>query len=442
VQVNLSATELTTFAGSKGDHAPDGAGCQRKWAYRYVLGIKPPQAKSAALGQEVQDEQLDPYLNSGRPFDYTKKSGEIALALTPIIPKPGQVRTRVDVSFQLNGDYGYWGEVDVWAPDSGVVPGLIRDGGPSGVPLVGDVKTTSDLKWALTDEGLKTDVQAILYAANELIVRRAPAVDLVWWYVRTTKPHRVQRAHARVDEAEVAAAFDRVDALGRTVARRRALAPHPDTLPFNVRTCSAYGGCPYRHLCSVSNDPAAVSAGLNPSKDTTNMSNQPSFLSNYIAGGTAPAAPPPPASPPYGGGLPPLAPGSKAWFVQEAVTEGHLPAAAVARQGADACFTTLEMLAPAGWFAAKRASIAPPAPAPAINPPESALPPAPPVGAAASTQAAPATRGPGRPPKSTTAAPATLDVFKDVAALAALMKASGVKRIVCSETQITEMELA
>lgn len=467
----LSPTMLTSFAGSRGDFAPDGGGCPRKWAYNYVARIPRLQSKGAELGTDVQDTQVDPYLRDGRWFDFTRKSGEIAVQLAPLLPQPKTVAIRQRFWMPVVPDeYGYMGELDVWHPDSAVVPGLT-----GGASLVGDVKTTVDLDWALSDEDLPKDFQAIIYAAHAVLQRNASVIDLVWWYVRTRKPHRVQRSRARMTDVQVMAAFERVDSLGRVVARLKQLGPAPETMPVNVRTCEAYGGCSYRTICNLS--PAQVHAGVSEGM----MSNNPQAMLQQFMNGGASA---------------PLTPGSHAWFVDEGVKEGHVPQALVAREGVEGAFTKLNLLAPAGWFQAKQASIAPqptysnqispgapafpagtltaavaaisspqlpftaqpiPGPSPgatasfldslrppvaaptppAINPPESLLPPAPPVGAVAAPVAAPkATRGPNKPKADDGAAPT------DVLALARLMKDGGIRRLRFDGAQIIEMELA
>lgn len=454
----LSPTQLTTFGGSRADLAPDGDGCPRKWAYQYVARLpKKPQSPGAAFGQEVQDEQVDPYLRDGRWFDFTKKSGEVAVALAPLLPQPKTVSIREKFWMPVNDEYGYQGELDVWHPESSVSPGIAP-----GAALVGDVKTLSDLRFALSDATLARDVQAIVYAAHAVFQRGAKAVELVWYYARTRKPHRVQRARARMSEDQVLAAFERVDVLGRAVARLRVLAPAPESMPINVRTCESYGGCSYRHVCNLS--PDRVAAGV---MEGYRMNNPQQMFSQFMNGGTAP-------TPSLGTPL-----GSHAWYVQAAVDDGHVPQALVAREGVEGAWSKLQYLAPDGWFAAKQASLAPPPPPPpapasvggpsptataaflnqmrspappAINPPESALPPAPPVGGAAPAPAAarapavtgdvvgpataPATRGPGRPKKEEGAGPT------DVAALASLMRVNGIKRLEFDGFQVKSMELA
>ena len=93
-----------------------------------------------------------------------------------------------------SGKFGYQGEFDIYAPDSAVVPCI--EGG--GRPLLGDIKTTKNLKYAKSSEALKTDTQAQLYGTAIMIEELVDELDAVWWYVRTQKPHRVQRTHSGV----------------------------------------------------------------------------------------------------------------------------------------------------------------------------------------------------------------------------------------------------
>lgn len=135
--------------------------CPRKWAWKYIAKLPSPPNKAAQLGIEVDEGQLQPFLRDGRPFDYTRESGYIAASGLGHLPPAQSPGLEVQRHFILpsRGEYAFQGYIDLWLPDSSVVPDL-----PGGAPFVGDFKTTSDLKWAKSEEALRHDVQAMLYA--------------------------------------------------------------------------------------------------------------------------------------------------------------------------------------------------------------------------------------------------------------------------------------
>lgn len=359
----LSASQISVFTE-----------CQRKWGFKYLEKIEVPQHPSAALGTEVHEHQLGPYLIEGRGFDFTRPSGEIANALTALLPASKTPGLRVERRFEIpspRGGFGYLGFIDLWAPDSGVVPGL-----EGGRPLLGDFKTTSNLAYAKTPETLATDIQAQLYATALMFEDGVDELDLVWFYVRTRRPHRAQRVHLRVNGSHVVEQFQRIDEIGSQVVAIRLAQPTTDELPPNARMCEAYGGCPYRHKCNLA--PSVFATAVNMEAVTMNSAK----TTDFLAGLRKQASPAPPAPAPA-----PVAPAA-------VPSDAQVPA-------------------PAGLPAWATAPVDPLHRA-AINPPESALPPAPPVTSApAPAAAAPPAEAPkrrGRPPKTAgTTAPVASD---------------------------------
>lgn len=230
--------------------------CQRKWAFRYLLGIKQPQTPSQALGTEVDNEQLQPYLRDGRPFDFSRVSGYIAAAGLAYLPPPKTHGLEVQKHFLMpsptwrNGEhigFGYQGYMDLWLPDSGVVPDM-----PGGAPFVGDFKTIKALKWAKSKEQLLKDNQAMLYATSALYVTGAKAVDLSWMYFQTEGARKAKRTYLRVVSDQVAEAFSEINERAIDMQRIRAERPNPLDLPPSPDQCEAFGGCPHRDTCNLS----------------------------------------------------------------------------------------------------------------------------------------------------------------------------------------------
>ena len=361
--------------------------CQRKWGFRYLDRVQIPQHPSAALGTDVQDTQVDPYLTSGHPFDFSRPSGEIAQALVPILPKPGAEGMRLRRRFLLPSPrrtFGYQGELDIWARDSKVVPGLA-----GGAQLVGDIKTTGNLAYAKTDATLRTDTQAQLYSMAIMFEENVDVVDLAWLYVRTRKPHRVQIAHARMSAPEVADSFARIDDLGADLVKVKLERPKAIDLPPNVRSCETFGGCPYRHLCNLS--PAVFAT----SNERDNMTSTVDFLAQLRKAAPAPSPAPAPA--------PALSP-FQALVAEVAALQGQ----------------------PVGEFVPTGGN--------RINPPESDLPPAPAVGSGEKV----AVKGRAKP-----VSPPSAALPDALAALSDAMRQHGVKRLVLpSGGLILEIEIA
>lgn len=233
--------------------------CPRKWAFRYLEKLVTPQHPSAALGQEVHEQQLGPYLLEGRTFDYTRESGYIAAQMVALLPAPQTPDMKVERSFVIpspTGKFGYRGFIDLYLPDSVVLPGMT-----GGAPAVVDFKTTSNIKYAHTEETLATNVQAQLYAMAVAFEDNADVVDLVWTYSKTRKPYRAQRTHLRVLAPHVAEQFASIDRVAASVETIRLSAPRALDVPPNLRMCDAYGGCPYRHKCDHA--PPVVAGGVN-----------------------------------------------------------------------------------------------------------------------------------------------------------------------------------
>lgn len=349
-QILLSATQLQLWTE-----------CKRKWGFKYLERLPDPPKPGAALGTEVQDEQVDPWLRDGRTFDFTRRSGEIAQKLVPLLPAP--ISTGKSPGLEVRkkflmpsptGLFAYRGEFDLYAPDSVIVPGL-----KGGRVFLGDVKTTGNPKYAKTEESLRKDIQCQLYSMDIMYETGQDELDAVWFYTKTKGSQRAWRVHLHVKAPDVVEQFQKIDAEGAELVTTRLSKPKIDDLPPNPRMCGEYGGCPYNKVCNLS--PAVHADAVNREALSMSVDNEWLTKLRKDVGGPASAEPPPPAAAPAVEPEPPL-PSWATAPVDPLVSRIIKPAIVM----------------------------------PAINPPESALPPAPPVGAAAPVEA-PKKRG--RPPK-------------------------------------------
>jgi hypothetical protein len=159
--------------------------CQRAWGYRYLEGKKSPQTDSQRLGTR-EHELWDAWLSKGEVPDPdevfvtdrgVKYPGKIARAALHLLPPPfSGIECEKEFTLEVDGVRLY-----------GFIDFLTME-------IVGDHKTTTDFKWAMSAEELAEDIQAIIYAKYFFDTHPSAAtVELHWVYTRTTKnPDRGQ----------------------------------------------------------------------------------------------------------------------------------------------------------------------------------------------------------------------------------------------------------
>lgn len=252
----LSASQISTYRDE----------CHRKWAFKSIAKIQADQHASAALGTEVDDTQLQPYLREGRAFDYARPSGSgyIAASGLAFLPAPMSSGLEVQKHFVLpspfSDEVSYQGYIDLWMPKGGIP---LPDPYVSDIPVVSDFKTTGNLKWQKSAKVLAKDVQAQLYATWAMYQTKAPVVDLVWIYMQTKGARKAKRTHLRVLQSDVAEQFRAIDKIGQEMVQARleiesaARAPGDlerlilEHLPANPDACDGYGGCPFTGRCNL-----------------------------------------------------------------------------------------------------------------------------------------------------------------------------------------------
>lgn len=223
-------------------HPDDGGnefGCPRRWAWNKIAGIPRPQHPSAALGEEVHGYE-ERYLEHGELPDESTRAGAIAAPGIDYLPTPGGDLS-IEHSFKFEeGGVNWTGRKDLEYRDSGIY-------------VVHDHKTTSDFKWAKTEDDLRTDPQAIIYAREAF--RRLPdeKVRLDWLYLRTTGKPTAKRVSLIVLREENASAMAELVPVGQEMIAHRAAESDPLSLPYNDKACFAYRQrCHYADRCNLS----------------------------------------------------------------------------------------------------------------------------------------------------------------------------------------------
>lgn len=221
--MRLSASQVQTFID-----------CQRKWAWKYLDGIEEPPNASAERGRAVHAE-LEKYLKGGE-IDFTTEIGYIAASGLQHLPKPGAEGMRVEEEFHFEGPSGhtYLGYKDLEMPR-----------------VVYDHKSTGNLKWQKTEEDLKTDIPATLYAVDYF--RNHPdedSVELRWVYYQTKGARKSAITVATRYQAETWDRFLEIEQVAQQM--QEASSKKTLELPPNTNHCSAYSGCPHQGRCNLS----------------------------------------------------------------------------------------------------------------------------------------------------------------------------------------------
>ena len=226
----LSASQITTYID-----------CPRKWAWQKIAKVEYVGGKGAALGSQVHNA-LQKYYETGE-LDLTTRVGEIIEPALPYIPErsPDLI---IEKSFNLYTPIAhYYGLRDLYMPPI--------DGN---IPLVLDHKTTADFSYAKKEEELRSDPQAILYAAHTLKDTGAEAVDLQWNYMRTRGAPKSKQVHLRLIQSDVTPVLDCIDQIAEEMLYHFENQSNPLALTPNLNHCDCYGGCPHRDLCNISQE--------------------------------------------------------------------------------------------------------------------------------------------------------------------------------------------
>lgn len=281
----LSASQLETFSS-----------CQRKWAWEKIAGFKPGDTTSTALGGRVH-KILEDYLNYGILPDQSSREGQIATQGLHLIPQPRTAGMTVEFEFRFQSPRGnmYTGRKDY----------IVRT--PGAWPVVGDHKTTSDWKWCKDSDDLRTNIQAIIYAADELLRSQGAAVDLEWIYYPTKVKADARKVSLRMLAPEVEQGFQAIDDLADQIHQVRATidADHILDLPPTLESCEKYGGCPHRFRCNFTPQGRLSAVMASQGKDDQSiMSNLPplpqgsqDLMARLAAQAGQPTAAAPPSAP-------------------------------------------------------------------------------------------------------------------------------------------------
>ncbi|GMV17952.1 MAG: hypothetical protein AMXMBFR56_61760 [Polyangiaceae bacterium] len=318
----VSATQISTFEL-----------CNRKWAWRWLEGVKAPPNKFAQLGIDTHGKlekwlrgNVVPSMESQHADAEHRKRDEqavkLAQAMIPYLPPPQAVNPndveRDELIFVQ--DVLFIVKIDLFMPEMVSWDGVVR-------PRTCDHKTTGDFKWLPEASQIHYDPQAALYSAWTIIHTGKTEIDLQWNYVRTKGAIKVEPVCATVTDAMITPRMQANVETGRQIKKLIALKERglrALDVVHDARACDEYGGCPYQDRCGISGKERIVSimsdikglpatqqflAGLGGSNGQP--INPPAFAPPQQPGGFAPPQQPGGFAPPQqpGGFAPPQQPG-------------------------------------------------------------------------------------------------------------------------------------
>lgn len=228
--------------------------CQRKWAWRKIAKIEAPSGAGADLGGRAH-KMWERYLATGERPDFVsdKEAASIASLTLHLLPQPKTEGMLIERHFRFKSartGHIYHGFKDFELPPGVPQKQLELDGS---APVVGDHKTTKSIDdYAKSADDLQDDAQSVLYGLDAMARFSSPFADLAWIYAQTKGAKRSKPTVTRLHAEQALKVFDVIEEVASEASAVLDAGLQPLDLPPNPDACSAFGGCPYRHLCNLS----------------------------------------------------------------------------------------------------------------------------------------------------------------------------------------------
>lgn len=259
--------------------------CQRKWAWSYIEKLKKSNV-FATQGTEIHQVLAD-WLEKGKLIDVNSAIGKIVMPGMKYLPAPGTPGLEIEKGFALETEVAkYRGFKDMEWFDKSL-----------NLPVIGDHKTTTDFKWAKTEDDLRENTQANIYAYDALRKYNAKEVELRWVYYRTRGAPGSQLVKLRVVESDVFEQMAKIDEIGSEIAYAYKHLAKATDAPPNPTACEAFGGCVYLDNCNLSAQ-ERMRAFMTQVSLTDKLRNRKGPQGDAPASSAAPAATTPASAPP------------------------------------------------------------------------------------------------------------------------------------------------
>ena len=233
---HVSATSIQLFK----------EGCNRRWFERYVLGKKGESSPAMVMGNKVHTE-LENYLNGVALPKTSTIEGKIANAGLNLLPTPHK-NMGIEISlddYQLeNSPVKFKGFIDLFIPSS-----LQEDK----VMEILDHKTTSNFKYAKTEEELKKNLQLIIYAKHIMKWIEGDEIRLTHVSYLTKTPYKAIKRSVVVSRKHIDEQFESI--LKTVHLMLEASEQDVYSMEKNEKFCWSYGKkCPYYDDCMITSN--------------------------------------------------------------------------------------------------------------------------------------------------------------------------------------------
>jgi hypothetical protein len=183
--------------------------------------------------------------------------------LIPHIPDPAEEHLAVEQEIWLDTPSGLPLLSELDTPEGIPLKGFI-DLGQWGleIPRIGDLKTTTNIRYAKTPAELNQDTQLNTYARWVFGVQKElDVIEVGHWYLKVEGPGK--KPPKRIKSEKVLPVFTEITREGNDAVWKRDCATMEqmkivsltekwkDTEP-NINHCSAYGGCKFKEKCGIS----------------------------------------------------------------------------------------------------------------------------------------------------------------------------------------------
>ncbi len=209
--------------------------CRRRWGYIYLDNIRPKPSRAAEFGLAVHGF-LEKHL-TGYAINYETPEGRVASAGLRYLPNRLPRENVERPIFFLKRGQMFHGYIDFFEQVG------------SQTWLIGDHKTSSTLSRTLTNDELKKNIQANIYAQWAFMEKGAELVRLRWVYYRTQSTPKSVVVESELTKDEAEENFTHISEVVDDILKIVKENPSSSSLPQNFSSCFKYGRCPFYARC-------------------------------------------------------------------------------------------------------------------------------------------------------------------------------------------------
>ena len=222
--------------------------CPRKYAYKYVLGIKDPPSDKQEFGLRVHSI-LENWLEAGEIEPSVLNTPEGKTAMQGIekgyLPTPSKdllIERYFRACLDRDEDVLISGYIDCVSNEYNI-------------PMVIDHKTTSSMRYAMEPHEMIRDPQALMYALFAGLYFGETKILARWVYYSASNPasgkrkaNGCKKVEEVIDLTRPGLFDDLFRDLNEMTKIRRGMM-HPADCQKSIFSCGKFGGCPYIEMC-------------------------------------------------------------------------------------------------------------------------------------------------------------------------------------------------